>query len=123
MEMEILSLLQKMNEKFDSFERRLDSIERRLDSVENKLEIQEETLKEHSKILGALITGQEFLKAEISELRLQNAKDFEEIKSTLKNHEDSIEILEEEVWRNKKSTLRIKKQSGSLRLIVGQVLT
>ena len=71
-----------------------------------------ETLKEHSRILSALRTGQEFLKAELSEMKLQNAKDFYEIKEQLKNQEDSIEILKDETWNNKKSILRVQKTMG-----------
>jgi hypothetical protein len=43
--------------------------------LEEKLDLHEEILKEHSLILGALINGQEGLKAELSEMLLQNAKD------------------------------------------------
>jgi hypothetical protein len=71
-----------------------------------------ESLKEHSLILGALKTGQEVLKAEISELRLQNAKEFGEIKAQLKSHEDSIEILKDESWNNRKMTVRLQKTIG-----------
>ena len=49
-----------------------------------------ETLKEHSRILSALRTGQEFLKAELSEMKIQNAKDFSEIKEQLKNQHGFI---------------------------------
>jgi hypothetical protein len=88
MEKQILSLLQKMNETLE----------------EHSL-----ILKEHSSILSALKTGQEYLSAEISEMRLQNAKDFGEIRAILKNHEESIEILKEDNWNNRKATLRIQK--------------
>ncbi|WML46179.1 hypothetical protein [Neobacillus sp. PS3-40] len=84
MEKQILTLLQQMNEKLD----------------------------DHSLILGALRNGQESLKAEFSEMRLQNAKEFGEIKAQIKNHEDSIEILKEESWNNRRSILRVQKTLG-----------
>ncbi|EKN62712.1 hypothetical protein BABA_24871 [Neobacillus bataviensis LMG 21833] len=71
-----------------------------------------ETLKEHGRILSALRVGQEFQKAEFSEMKLQNAKDFSEIKELLKNQEDSIEILKDETWNNKKTIVRIQKTMG-----------
>jgi chromosome segregation ATPase len=71
-----------------------------------------ETLKEHSRFLSALRTGQEFQRAELSEMKLQNAKDFSEIKEQLKSQEDSIEILKDETWNNKKSILRVQKTMG-----------
>jgi hypothetical protein len=45
-------------------------------------------------------------------MRLQNAKEFGEIKAQLKNHEDSIEILKKESWNNRKGILRIQKTIG-----------
>jgi predicted hydrocarbon binding protein len=84
LEEQILTLLQQMNEKLD----------------------------DHSLILGALRNGQESLKAELSEMRLQNAKEFGEIKAQIKNHEDSIEILKEESWNNRRSILRVQKTLG-----------
>jgi hypothetical protein len=84
LEEQILTLLQQMNAKLD----------------------------DHSLILGALRNGQESLKAEFSEMRLQNAKEFGEIKAQIKNHEDSIEILKEESWNNRRSILRVQKTLG-----------
>lgn len=105
MEKQIFTLLQEMNNKLDRLEGTL--IEHR-----GILDSHSETFKEHGRILSALRTGQEFLKAEISELKLQNAKDFGEMKEQLKNQEDSIEILKEETWNNKKSILRVQKTMG-----------
>ncbi|MFJ7726835.1 hypothetical protein ACIQXV_11790 [Neobacillus sp. NPDC097160] len=98
MEKQIFTLLQQMNNK--------------LDRLEGTLKEHSETLKEHGRILSALRTGQEFQKAELSEMKLQNAKDFSEIKEQLKNQEDSIEILKDETWNNKKSILRVQKTMG-----------
>jgi hypothetical protein len=98
MEKQILTLLQYMNGK--------------LDQIGEKLDVHDVTLKEHSLILSALKNGQEGLKAELNEMRLQNAKDFGEIKAQLKDREVSIEILKEESWINRKSSLRVQKTLG-----------
>jgi septal ring factor EnvC (AmiA/AmiB activator) len=105
MEKQILTLLQQMNKK-------LDQLDFTLKEHSETLKEHGETLKEHSRILSALRTGQEFLKAELSEMKLQNVKDFNEIKEQLKNQEDSIEILKDETWNNKKSILRVQKTMG-----------
>jgi hypothetical protein len=105
LEKQILTLLQQMDS-------RLQQMDEKINHMEEKLDLHGEILKEHSLILGALINGQEGLKAELSEMRLQNAKEFGEIKAQLKNHEDSIEILKEESWNNRKGILRIQKTIG-----------
>lgn len=98
MEKEIMALLQQMNGK--------------LDNLEGTLNEHSETLKEHSRMLSALRAGQEFNKAELSEMKLQNAKDLGEIKEHLKSQEDSIDILLKETWKNKKDILRVQKTLG-----------
>ncbi|MBT2687660.1 hypothetical protein J7I93_05620 [Bacillus sp. ISL-47] len=70
------------------------------------------TQKEHTGLLGALISGQEALKAEMSEFRLQNAKEFGELKERMETQEVSLEILEKETWNNKKEIRRIQKSMG-----------
>ncbi|MFE8697270.1 hypothetical protein ACFYKT_13075 [Cytobacillus sp. FJAT-53684] len=98
MEKEILKVLEQINGK--------------LDRQEETLKLQGETLKEHTGILSGLRNGQEVLKAEISELRLQNAKEIGEIKEQLKGIEDSVGVLKEDTWQNKKDIHRIKKTMG-----------
>jgi hypothetical protein len=93
MEDQIITLLHEMNNKLDRLEGTLNEQSEILKEHSGILDGHGETLKEHGRILSALRTGQEFLKAEISELKLQNAKDFGEMKEQLKNQEDSIEIL------------------------------
>jgi hypothetical protein len=133
MENQVISILQKMDEK-------LEHIGKKLDSVEKIVHEQCETLKEHSAILkehstilkehsiilenhsiilkdhsimlGALKTGQEVVQVEISELRVQNATDFCEIKALLNSYEDSIDLLKEDNWNNRKALLRIQKTIG-----------
>ncbi|MBT2720752.1 hypothetical protein [Bacillus sp. ISL-46] len=125
MEKQILTLLQQMNNKLDHLDftlkehgemlkdhgEMLKEHGKMLKEHSETLNEHGETLKEHGRIL-ALRTGQEFLKAELSEMKLQNAKDFSEIKEQLKNQEDSIEILKDETWNNKKSILRVQKTMG-----------
>ncbi|MBS4192276.1 hypothetical protein KHA94_23300 [Bacillus sp. FJAT-49705] len=48
----------------------------------------------------------------MSELRLQNTKDFGEIKDQLRNTEVIVEILKEETWKNQKDIRRIQKTMG-----------
>lgn len=69
-------------------------------------------LADHGQILNALRHGQESLKAEISELRLQNAKEFGEVKEQIKNIEISNELLKEDIWNNKKDIRKIQKTMG-----------
>ncbi|GLB61879.1 hypothetical protein [Cytobacillus sp. NCCP-133] len=76
------------------------------------IKLQGITQKEHTGLLGALISGQEALKAEISEFRLQNAKEFGELKDRMETQEVSLEILEKETWNNKKEIRRIQKSMG-----------
>ncbi|WHY84079.1 hypothetical protein QNH39_15490 [Neobacillus novalis] len=101
-----------MNNKLDHLEGTLKEHSEILKEYRGILDSHSETFKEHGRILSALRTEQEFLKAEISEMKLQNAKDFGEMKEKLKDHEDSIEILKEETWNNKKSILRVQKTMG-----------
>lgn len=119
MEKQIFTLLQQMNKKLDHLDftlkehgEMLKEHSEMLKEHSENLNEHGETLKEHGRILCALKTGQEFLKAELSEMKLHNAKDFSEIKEQLKNQEDSIEILKDETWNNKKSILRVQKTLG-----------
>jgi hypothetical protein len=83
-----------------------------LEQINNKLENQGETLKEHGLILGALKVGQEGLKAEINELRRQNAKEFGEIKEQIGGIEVIAEMLKEESWSNRQDIRRVQKTIG-----------
>jgi hypothetical protein len=55
-----------------------------LQQISEKLDSHTEIFKEDSIILGGLKTGQEYLKAEVSKLRIQNARVFGELKKV--NH-------------------------------------
>lgn len=112
MENQILAALQQINEKLDSHSEILREHSETLNSHTEILNSHSETLKEHTRILGALINGQESLKAELNEMKLQNAKDFGEIKEQLKSHEVSIEILKEDTWDNRNEVRKIQKTLG-----------
>ena len=118
-EKQILAALQQINDKLDSHSEILESHSEMLKEhsvmLQNHSEmfkIQGETLKEHTRMLSALKTGQESLKAELNEMKLQNAKNFGEVKEQLESHETSIEILKEDIWNNKKDIRRIQKTMG-----------
>ena len=118
-EKQILAALQQINDKLDSHSEILGSHSEMLKehsvilkSHSEMFKIQGETLKEHTRMLSALKTGQESLKAELNEMKLQNAKDFGEVKEQLESHETSIEMLKEDVWNNKKDIRRIQKTMG-----------
>lgn len=132
-EKQILAALQQINDKLDSHSKILESHSEMLKehsgilkehsemlkehsvilkSHSEMFKIQGETLKEHTRMLSALKTGQESLKAELNEMKLQNAKDFGEVKEQLESHETSIEILKEDIWNNKKDIRRIQNTMG-----------
>ncbi|EIJ80400.1 hypothetical protein PB1_08572 [Bacillus methanolicus PB1] len=112
MEKQILQILQQINEKLDDQSKKLDEHSAILNEHSAILEEHGETLKEHGRILKALRSGQEAPKAEISELKLQNAKDFGEKRNQIKDIEVSIEILKEESWKNRVDIRRIQKTMG-----------
>lgn len=94
MDKQILDLLKQMNEK--------------LEQQSGILNEHGQQLNEHGHILGALKTGQESLKAELSALKLQNAKEFGEIKEQISSIEISVDMLKEESWNNRKDIRRIQ---------------
>lgn len=73
-----------------------------------KLDEHSEQFKEHGQMLAELKSGQEFLNAEISELK--NAKDSGEVKEQLKDMGASIAILKEDTWNKKRISTELKKQ-------------
>ncbi|MFB4164959.1 hypothetical protein ACE1TI_14290 [Alteribacillus sp. JSM 102045] len=83
-----------------------------LNHIQETLTEQGETLKEHGRMLSALKTGQEELKAEIDGMKRQNAKEFSDIKDRLENLEASYDVLKDETWTNKRDVYRIKNTLG-----------
>lgn len=87
LEKQILQALQQINGKLDDQAKKLDKHSEILEEHSAILKYHGETLEEHGRILGALRSGQHAFKAELSELRLQNAKDFGELREQIKGIE------------------------------------
>ncbi|MFA9559719.1 hypothetical protein ACERII_20625 [Evansella sp. AB-rgal1] len=105
-------ILDSHTKKLDKHSEILDSHTKKLDQHSEILGMHGETLREHGRMLSALRTGQEELKAELDGMRLENAKEFGELKENVKNVEASIEVLKDETWMNKKDIYRIKTTMG-----------
>ncbi|GIP63572.1 hypothetical protein J32TS6_21270 [Virgibacillus pantothenticus] len=105
-----------LEKRFDSLEQRFDSLETRFNQQEQKLDEQgqrittiEQRLDEHKDILTALRSGQEYLKAEIDGMRVENAKEFGYVKKELSNMHLNFSVLRDDVWTNKKEIYQLKK--------------
>ncbi|GAA0459496.1 hypothetical protein [Alkalibacillus silvisoli] len=83
-----------------------------LESHDAKLQSHSDMLKEHGRMLSSLRTGQEELKAEIDGMKLENAKEFGEIKSRISIVEAQNDALKDETWQNKIEIYRFKKLFG-----------
>ncbi|SDY32355.1 hypothetical protein SAMN05421736_101956 [Evansella caseinilytica] len=105
-------ILEMHTEKLDEHGRILEMHGEKLDSHAVKLELQNETLKEHGKILSALRTGQEEIKAELDGMKVKNAKDYGKIQEQLTHAEANIEVLKDDNWRNKTDICRLKMSLG-----------
>ncbi|PLR94475.1 hypothetical protein [Bacillus sp. T33-2] len=105
MEKQILQALQQINE---TLKQQGETLKQQGETLKEH----GETLKEHGLILGALRSGQEALKAELSEFKLQNARDFGQLREQISGIELSVEILKEESWTNKKDIRRVQKTMG-----------
>jgi hypothetical protein len=101
----ILPLLHQIIEK-------LDDNSRSFDEHGEQFSLIHQQLKEHSLLLGALTTGQEATHASLSELKLQNAKDFGEIREFIQNIEIDQQLLKEDSWDNKRDIRRIQQTLG-----------
>ncbi len=123
MEEKIISMLEQISkdvkeqgDKIGSLEKRFDSLETRFNQQEQKLDEQgqrittiEQRLDEHKDILTALRSGQEYLKAEIDGMRVENAKEFGYVKKELSNMHLNFSVLRDDVWSNKKEIYQLKK--------------
>ncbi|WP_062106928.1 hypothetical protein [Bacillus niameyensis] len=109
---DIKGILTEHSAKLNEHTRILNEHSQILNEHTQKLKEHDQKFAESKQILDALRYGQEGLKAEISELRLQNAKDIEETKKRTTDAELSLELLKEETWGNKKDIRRIQKTIG-----------
>ncbi|API91736.1 MULTISPECIES: hypothetical protein [unclassified Virgibacillus] len=105
-----------LEQRFNTLEQRFDSLETRFNQQEQKLDEQgqrittiEQRLDEHKDILTALRSGQEYLKAEIDGMRVENAKEFGYVKKELSNMHLNFSVLRDDVWTNKKEIYQLKK--------------
>ncbi|NBJ68836.1 MULTISPECIES: hypothetical protein [Clostridia] len=119
-----------LEQRFDSLEQRFDTLETRFNQQEQKLDEQgqkittieqrldeqgqkittiEQRLDEHKDLLTALRSGQEYLKAEVDGMRIENAKEFGYVKKELSNMHLNFSVLRDDVWSNKKEIYQLKK--------------
>ena len=76
------------------------------------LENHSSQLEEHKQLLTALISGQEYLKAELDGFKISTAKEFGVLKSEVNTIAINQEILRNDTWTNKVDIQRIKKTMG-----------
>lgn len=76
------------------------------------LEIHSSQLKEHGKILTALRSDQEHLKAEFDGMKMSNTKEFGKLKEDVNTVSINQELLRNETWTNKVDIQRIKNTMG-----------
>ncbi|MBS4223222.1 hypothetical protein [Lederbergia citrea] len=95
------------------------NIDEKLDLILKKLDEHGTKLDEHSRILGALIHGQEELKANLEGFKLETYKQFGEIKAkqdAFEKKQDTfdakLELLETRTWKTETDTHRLKKIAG-----------
>ncbi|MBS4204927.1 hypothetical protein [Lederbergia citrea] len=95
------------------------NIDEKLDLILKKLDEHGTKLDEHSRILGALIHGQEELKANLEGFKLETYKQFGEIKAkqdAFEKKQDTfdakLELLEKRTWKTETDTHRLKKIAG-----------
>lgn len=99
-------------QKLDAHTKILDGHTQKLDEHDKKFALQNETLKEHGRFLSALRTGQEETKAQLDSMKIENAKEFGEMKEQIKNVEAGMGVLKDETWSNKRDIYRVKNTMG-----------
>ncbi|WP_188455160.1 hypothetical protein [Virgibacillus oceani] len=77
-----------------------------------KLDNHDSQLKDHGQVLSAILTGQEYLKAEIDGMKVSNANEFGAIKGRMDDFFANFEVLRDETWKNKTDIQRIKNVMG-----------
>ncbi|WP_405096711.1 hypothetical protein [Oceanobacillus sp. FSL H7-0719] len=83
-----------------------------LEKQRQTLENHSSQLEEHKQLLTALISGQEYLKAELDGFKISTAKEFGVLKSEVNTIAINQEILRNDTWTNKVDIQRIKKTMG-----------
>ena len=83
-----------------------------LEKQRQTLENHSSQLEEHKQLLTALISGQEYLKAELDGFKISTAKELGVLKSEVNTIAINQEILRNDTWTNKVDIQRIKKTMG-----------
>ena len=112
MEEKILSMLETMNTKINSMDETLQEHTKILHEHSEILQQHSVQFREHGMILTSLRSGQETLHAELHGFKDQHAKDMEKERKQAMKNVDSIEVLREDTWHNKRDIQRIKKTIG-----------
>lgn len=81
-----------------------------LEKVLGKLDEHGQKLQEHSQMLTALRSGQE--NTEFDGIRIENEKEFGELKEDLKTTTIKLDLLRDDIWTNKVDIHRIKNTIG-----------
>ena len=87
-------------------------MDEKLDLILGKLDEHSSILSEHSRILAALIHGQEELKANLDGFKTETFKQFEEVKAKQDGFDAKLELLETRTWSNETDIYRLKKIAG-----------
>ncbi|RST60954.1 hypothetical protein D5F11_002560 [Siminovitchia terrae] len=108
----ILEILGGHSEKLDEHSQKLDEQGRKLDEHSQKL-------GEHSELLGALIHGQQEIKADLDGFKLATFKRFDDLNKRLDSSESKqgeleakVELLENRTWTNESDIHRLKNLIG-----------
>jgi uncharacterized coiled-coil DUF342 family protein len=116
---QIMGTLGEHGKKLDEHTRMLGEHGKKLDEHtsilgehEKKLEEHSAQFKENKEILRALMTGQEYLKAEMDGMKIANAKEFGDVKEKIDVVSTNLDLLREDTWANKVDIRRIKNTMG-----------
>jgi len=111
--------LDEHSQKFDEQGRKLDEHSQKLDEQGRKLDEHSQKLGEHSELLGALIHGQQEIKADLDGFKLATFKRFDDLNKRLDSSESKqgeleakVELLENRTWTNESDIHRLKNLIG-----------
>lgn len=98
--------------KLDEHTKKLDEHTRKLDDHAIKLDNHDAKFEDHGQMLRALLSGQEHLKAELDGMKVGNAKEFGKLNDRMDGFDAELEVLRDDVWKNKTDTHRLKNLIG-----------
>ena len=111
-EEQIIGMLEQIMGTLGEHGEKLDEHTRILGEHDKKLEEHSAQFRENKEILHALMTGQEYLKAEIDGMKIANAKEFGHVKEKIDVVSTNLDLLREDTWANKVDIRRIKNTMG-----------